>query len=999
MKKWVKLALFIVVQAWAGNLFAQSYQPVVLSFTSKDGMPSDNVYSVFQDSRGMMWFATERGLVRYDGKNMRIYTQEDGLTDNEVLSMIEDHSGQLWVTCFNKFCAVLKGDRFESIEKDTMFAPLTNSRGGSIGLLQMLDNGKEAWFLNSSHNFFYYNHRTLTDLTKKYKLSLHYMESVDTFIYGYQKRGVVRLSPRGLRYEKVFDFSHLIGEGSEKYNVTSANGNVFCSYYGDTTLLIKREGHTFRVVKDFIPQTGTVFIDHQNRFWICSNRAGAYCYSLNEREEFVLEKSIFTDQRINTMFQDREGTFWLCTKGNGIMAFREDFAVYDNRFYNTNDNNSCLVNATRNGNWIGNSKGDVFQIDGLTPVKKLSVTLPGATKNIRQVYHDANQRTWVVTDDAVYVSHNGTTLDRIQNIRSPKMVSSSMGKIYCAAAGALYEIDPNRRAAVKAINQRLTSVLVDTDNFIWAGALGGLFGVKDSVYRFWGTNFEVLTSRTKSIQQQKALLWVVNAGYGIVRVEKKGDQITNATPLLDSDGRPFREVLPSLIFEKDRIVFATSKGICQVLNNGSIVKINMKTELTNSEITSIVSAGPGEVWVGTTRGILLKKLNDNPQPDTEYPVFVSDISYRNGDVQEKIDLLFRDKSNVIWLPSTVSLVEIGFANLSNNFGEEVRYECQIVKSVSNIGLITWSNLWNWLMFHLFEQKETLVIDRNSFSLGVDPEPGYYEITAFTLYPGAPRSQNSDTVRFVVRPSFYEILWIQLLFLLLVAFGLYAFYQSRLSLQKTRNKMLLLSFQTLQSQINPHFVGNTVNAFNQFFYPPDPAKASVYIQLFNSILRRTFELSNSTFTPFEEELVYINNYLTMMKIRLGDNLTFSIEVDEKLDRTMPFPVLILQPILENATIHGINPTGTTHIRVTFREAQGLVHCTVYDNGVGLNAALERRRQNGRNKKSVGLDIIRNKAAILNTLHHLDMRFSLVDRSELEEGQTGTVATIVFKKIML
>jgi ligand-binding sensor domain-containing protein len=996
MKKLVIWALFIVVQTWTGNLLAQSYQPVVLSLTSKDGLPSDNVYSVFQDSRGIMWFCTERGLVRYDGRNMRIYTQDDGLTDNEVLSMIEDASGRLWVTCFSRHCAVLKGDRFESIEKDSVFSPLTSTKNANIGLLQIRDNGNLMCFVNSSHRFFYYNRQLDTKVRDNLNLSMYYMELVDSFIYGYQKRAVVRVAPGGMAYEKVFDFSNIIGQGAEKYNIAAADGNVFCSFYGDTTLLIKRRGHTFRVVKDIIPQTGTVFIDQQKRYWVCSNRAGVFCYVLNEREEFVLIKSIFTDQRINTMFQDQEGTFWLSTKGNGIMAFREDFADYDSRFYNTNNNNSCTVNATRSGNWIGNAKGDVFEIIGQTPVKKLSITAPGAAKNIRQVYHDALGRTWVVSDDAVYLG-NGNELERIQNIRSPKMLGSNTGKIYCAAASLLYVIDDAQKVARSMINQRLTSILVDNGNAIWAGALTGLFGVKDSTLQYWGTDFVVLSSRTKSIQEHEGALWVVNAAYGIVRAEKRGNQIYSATPLTDTDGQPFREVLPNVIFEKKRLIFATSKGICMVLNNGTVVKINMKTELTNSEITSIVSAGPGEVWVGTTRGILRKKLDDNPQIDTDYPVFVSDISFRNNDTQEKIDLLFRDQRDMITLPATASLVEIAFANLSSNFGEEVQYECQIIKGFSGFWGITWSNFWNWLLFSLFQQKETIVIDRNVFSLGVDPSPGYYEITAHALYPRQLRSQNSDTVRFVVRPKLYEILWVQLLFFLLLAFGFYIFYQSRLSLQKTRNKMLLLSFQTLQSQINPHFVGNTVNAFNQFFYPPDPAKASVYIQLFNNILRRTFELSNSTFTPFEEELGYINNYLAMMKIRLGDKFTYSIEVDDKMERTMPFPVLILQPILENATIHGINPTGPTHIQVVFVEEQGSIHCIVNDNGIGLNIALERRRESGRNKKSVGLDIIRNKAAILNTLHHLDMRFELVDRSDLEAGQTGTRATIVFKKI--
>jgi sensor histidine kinase YesM len=112
--------------------------------------------------------------------------------------------------------------------------------------------------------------------------------------------------------------------------------------------------------------------------------------------------------------------------------------------------------------------------------------------------------------------------------------------------------------------------------------------------------------------------------------------------------------------------------------------------------------------------------------------------------------------------------------------------------------------------------------------------------------------------------------------------------------------------------------------------------------------------------------------------------------------MPFPVLILQPILENATIHGINPGGVTHIQVLFAEVDGYIHCVVEDNGIGLNASLERRKESGRNKKSVGLNIIRSKAQILNTLHNLDMQFEMKDIGDPTTHKTGTRAVILFKK---
>ncbi len=774
------------------------------------------------------------------------------------------------------------------------------------------------------------------------------------------------------------------------------NGNQYMlSYNNDTTLVLEQKGGKFRVLPGVIPIAGTVFIDAQHRYWVCSPSTGAYCYRYNDKSGFLLEKKIFPDIRINEISQDKEGTFWVGTKGLGLFAFREDFAHYTKGFYNANEDKAYRVNDTPHGLWISNSSGEIRKLTGENFSPQYSITLDGVSRNIRQVYTDRDYNDWIITDNALLFCDK-TGIRKIPGVTSPKMIADDDVFLYVAAGGASHKVHKKNLVAYKPITRRLVSIFVDAQNVVWAGGLNGLFTVRDTALYQWNNQYPTLGSRTVSIQEHQGVLWVVNAGFGVVKVEKDLGIVRSAVPLLNSDGKPFQEVLPNVVFEDDCIIFATSKAIYRVFHDGRVVKINMRTELTTSEITSIARCEKNKIWVATTRGILLKDINLNLSADLEYPVFISDIKYHMADAAEKIDLLEQDSMAAVWLPATASLVEVSFANLSNNFGEEVQYECEIVKGISSGWLLTWSNLWNGLAHYFFGQKETIVLNQSSFSLGVDPEAGKYNITAYALYPGYPRSQNSDTVELVIRPRLYEILWVQLLLLFLALFGLYLFYQSRLSLQETRNKMLLLSFQTLQSQINPHFVGNSVNVFNQFFYPPDPAKASNYIQLFNSILRRTFELSDSTFTPFEEELKYINNYLTMMKIRLGDKLTFHISVDESISASMPFPVLILQPILENATIHGINPGGVTHIQVLFAEVDGYIHCVVEDNGIGLKASLERRKESGRNKKSVGLNIIRSKAQILNTLHNLDMQFEMKDIGDPKTHKTGTRAVVLFKK---
>ncbi len=990
MKKVLIIFVFLLITT---PLFSQAYQPVVLSMTSKDGLPSDNVYSIFQDSRGIMWFCTERGLVRYDGRNMKTYTQNDGLPDDEVLEVFEVRSGEIWVNTFNRYASVKQGERFLCLRDHPVLDSLF-WRPSTVGVDVVLVTDSIFW-VAISHDLYCYDGKALRSLIIPFH-NVYKIENLDDYIRCYSIQGVFTIRKSDFSCHVEADFSSRYAPQERVLDVDSKNGLTWISLKKDTTILIKQVDNRFRILPNILPQTGTLYIDKSNRYWVCSRSKGAYCYSLNEREEFVLEKVVFPDIRINKMMQDKEGTFWVGTKGQGIFAFREDFSQFQKEYYSLHDDNSYRVNVSSGEVWVGNSNGKVYLIDHGNI--RLQCTLPesGSSRNVRQVYRDKNTKQWIITDDALYLTTGGQ-IRRIEGVTSPKMMTEDDTFLYIASGGSSFKVNKLTLDVQRHIPHRLVSILVDQQNILWAGELNGLLTYNDSSTCQWRDQFDVLNSRTVSLQEHNGVLWVVNAGHGVVRVEKDKGVVRSAVPLLNSDGKPFQKVLPNVVFAEDCIVFATSKAIYRVFQDGRVVKTNMRTELTTSEITSIARCDKDKIWVATTRGILLKDIGLNLSGDLEYPVFISDIQYHLADVPEKVDLLEKDSFAAVWLPATASLVEVRFANLSNNFGEDVRYECQIVKGISSIWLLTWSNLWNGLAHYFWGKKETIILEQSSFSLGVNPEAGRYNITTYALYPGYPRSQNSDTVELVIRPKLYEILWIQLLFLFLALFGAYLFYQSRLSMQETRNKMLLLSFQTLQSQINPHFVGNSVNVFNQFFYPPDPAKASNYIQLFNSILRRTFELSDSTFTPFEEEFKYINNYLTMMKIRLGDKLTFSISVDESIAPTMPFPVLILQPILENATIHGINPGGVTHIQVIFAEVDGYIHCVVEDNGIGLNAALERRKESGRNKKSVGLNIIRSKAQILNTLHNLNMQFELKDIGDAQAHKTGTRAVVSFKKM--
>jgi two-component system LytT family sensor kinase len=140
---------------------------------------------------------------------------------------------------------------------------------------------------------------------------------------------------------------------------------------------------------------------------------------------------------------------------------------------------------------------------------------------------------------------------------------------------------------------------------------------------------------------------------------------------------------------------------------------------------------------------------------------------------------------------------------------------------------------------------------------------------------------------------------------------------------------------LTSQINPHFLFNTLNSVSSLIRTnPEQARGVVY--RLSSILRRLLRKTENL-TPLREELAFIDNYMTIEMVRFGEKLRFVKEIDpETLDRLVPS--MLLQPLIENSIRHGLaTKVDGGLIRVRSYLADGRLHLVVEDDGVGIPEA--------------------------------------------------------------
>ncbi|WHY84024.1 sensor histidine kinase [Neobacillus novalis] len=197
---------------------------------------------------------------------------------------------------------------------------------------------------------------------------------------------------------------------------------------------------------------------------------------------------------------------------------------------------------------------------------------------------------------------------------------------------------------------------------------------------------------------------------------------------------------------------------------------------------------------------------------------------------------------------------------------------------------------------------------------------------------------------------------------------------------------------LQLQINPHFLYNTLESINSLARIKKEYEISNLIVLLGRLLR----LSISSFEekiPINQEVMYIESYLEIQKVRMRDPLEYSILLDDGVKDCLTVK-LILQPIVENAIIHGIDPLRTAgQVNIEGKLVDEFIVFTVEDNGKGINPEeLEQIRDRLKNK-SEDLSKYRKKVGLYNVqtriLSHYGETFGISIDSKINKGTTVTI----------
>jgi LytS/YehU family sensor histidine kinase len=230
-------------------------------------------------------------------------------------------------------------------------------------------------------------------------------------------------------------------------------------------------------------------------------------------------------------------------------------------------------------------------------------------------------------------------------------------------------------------------------------------------------------------------------------------------------------------------------------------------------------------------------------------------------------------------------------------------------------------------------------------------------------------------------------------LLLIIGGL-IYYQSKMAakrkISEMNNRLSEITHANLRQQMNPHFIFNTLNSIQYYMYQHDKIATNNYLTKFSRLIRKILENSQHTLVSVKDELDVIQLYLELETLRFKEKFTFEITIDEEIDTlTYKIPTMLIQPYVENAVCHGlINKPDNGKLIITMQLCDHYICCTIEDNGIGREAAMEIKTQKDTPHYSLGTKITESRINITNAIYGTDLKVIIKDMKDGRNIPCGT-----------
>jgi len=978
---------------------AQSYP--MRHYTVADGLPSNNVYCVYKDSKGILWFATEKGIARYNGDRFERFSTADGLPDNEIFCFGEDKYHRLWMGTYNgSLCYYKDGIIHTAANTPFLRLPVKNSFIYNIG------NEYDGSVTIKFHSSDYFLNIVGDKINVLNVNGLH--EDSRVFIQ------VVKIAPT--KYQLIYEYKRINWDTSGKVLYQTPARRV-------RGALISNDRH-YLVFNDFIVSGGRtvcsaipdpdslkiqcILEDPQRNLTMMATSTGV----------FVLpaKTQLFKDHEVSSIAKDVSDNYWIATTDAGVFCINTAYQHF-NVFNNPDKTavryarilNGQLYFATKSGNIYTLRNDRIQTLFGLSqyrqdferkhPVAKYweyQTDQPGLTTVSMATQHGLQSQKFSIAthlDDSghfYYASSWETSIfDQLQQDKahlarsipllyyySVKDIALSKEAIYINASIAAFYIPRSvmenhdytlieKLKTNPAKNERLYGWATDQDGKVWTSTV-------DSLYKIEGNKITV-QPQFGAIRLRKFGFWNgFLMGYTpdntlLICHLRNGKMITDTTINGSSIWSDFYPLDSShvLISTNDKYRIATlthpgeKNGFRIQTVESRFVPIQAEYVCADTSVSYFFNNGT------ITRFDTKRLFNTSAKP------IVYLISLRTKD-----SVYAATQSAAFTIPHRqAGDLQVAYLPLSFD-GGDIRCEYSVSQDSND----------NWHP-----------TDNGNIGLYL-PNYGTYYVRI--------RARTSSDVysdiahfRFTIEKPFWATWWFIVLMVivalnllwLLILLVTRRILRRRQKAYEADMKYQRMEFKALNALMNPHFIFNTLNNIQNLF-KNNGNRADEYFVTFARLIRQNMQNVTKDVISLEQELNLVANYLKLEKLRFDEFVNYRMDVDPELDLDNVFiPPLLIQPLVENAIRHGLLPKQSADNYVTvhvFEKGKSLL-IEIRDNGVGLSKKTDHIDPQ---HESLGLSNLRKRIEHMNRTRTEVFTFELIEQKDERGRISGTLARI-------
>ena len=943
-------------------------------FTSRDGLPSDEIHDIVQDRDGRLWLATDHGVCVYDGYTFTSLTTRDGLVGNTIFRIIPDTRGRLWFTSFDGGIAYHeKGE----IHPAPCNREILRAMDGDFVTQLAVDDNDVLWLAGSRPGRYLrvdLKSSTMSELRTETEsergAALLLRIQADKYIGIPTGSLMLYPSDQALRPRALDDMWYIQHWNRSSYgcgdHLMCDNGDILWINQDRMLRLCKDGSHRLMQIDSRITDCLVIADD---TLW------AATFDGLVEIVGDSVQASAaryFEDKMLTSLCRDHEKNIWVGTLRNGLLMLASNRVLFIDSLAPSSQivamagssDSLVLVDEHKRISLYTVDEGGprlrrTYILDTLQEFKN---NVPAFAEMIGDSLYAGYRNLNMHTGEARLTAQPGNIGSNLNVRRTPDGGVLQCGQGFVKSRDGVILVN----SGDYNFHDRTLCAEQDSSGTIWAGTMRGLYMLRDGALHFLAQQEPLLGARINDmLLTPDGALWLATKGDGVII--KRGDKLRQ-------------------VKQTDGLVSDLCSHICRDPHSGALwVASNAGlSRLKLRESDSIEVQGFSSVD-GLPRG----QINDiRIIGDYMFVAGRSRVCYFKPDEL---------RTNVVAPINSITAVRQAEHLLPFQRAYEFEHDHQFVEIHFNACTFrrTHDPLFRYRLTGYDRQD---VYTRNRSVRYADLPAGDYIFELNAANEQGVWGAQALRMHITINRHFTEEIWFRTLVLVLalglLAYLIFLLVKRRERVEFAKRHMIDVEYRSLRLQMNPHFIFNALNSVQHLVATRNTRAANSYLVHFSRLIRTILEHSKRRTVQLSDELKAVQDYLSLEQLRFADKLQYTIEVQEDLDTEhLYIAPMLLQPLLENAILHGIFPKeGVGTVKLAIRAIPGGYECSITDDGVGRARADQLRAERRLEQPSMALNNIRERIALINEFDNARYSLSIEDLYTAVGSPAGTRVTV-------